>query len=55
MSNWWGKVVNNITFEELICFSKVYSVLLGMTSPLSVSKYEKDLAYEAIKATPHRK
>lgn len=49
MLNWWGKVVNNITFEELICFSKVYSVLLGMTSPLSVSKYEKDLAYEAIK------
>lgn len=33
----------------MICFSKAYCALLGLTSPLSVSKCEKDLAYEAIK------
>ena len=42
-------IMNNVTFEEMLCFAKVYSIFLGMASPSSASKREKDLAVEAMK------
>ena len=41
--------MNRVTFEEMLCFAKVYSIFLGMASPSSVSRHEKDLAIEAMK------
>ena len=41
--------MNYLTFEEMICFAKIYSVFAGMASPESISKLEKDLAFEAMK------
>ena len=41
--------MNTLTFGEMIGFAKVYSVCLGMLSPATVSKQEKELAVEAMK------
>ena len=35
--------------NELMCFAKVYSVVMGLASPMSVSKREIDVAIEALK------
>ena len=41
--------MNNITIEELVCFTKVLSVFMGVMSPAEVSRQEKELAIEAMK------
>ena len=41
--------MNNISFEEMICFSKVFSVFAGMASSASVTNQEREFAYEAMK------
>ena len=41
--------MNSVTFEEMLCFAKVYSIFLGMTSPSSLSRHEKGLAIDAMK------
>lgn len=41
--------MNPVSFAEMLGFAKVYSAVCGLSSPASVSKYEKDLAAEALK------
>ncbi len=41
--------MNPITLAEMLGFAKVYSAVFGLSSPMSVSRYDKDLAAEAMK------
>ena len=41
--------MSNIIIEELVCFTKVLSVFMGVLSPAEVSLQEKELAIEAMK------
>lgn len=38
-----------MTFEEMIAFTKVYNVVMGIAHPATVSKYEIDLVCETMK------
>lgn len=37
------------SFEGIICFAKFYCVVMGMSPPIFVSRYEIDVAIEAMK------
>ena len=41
--------MDNMTFDEMIGFAKVFSVYAGLASPLSVTNHERELAFEAMK------
>ncbi|MBR3095871.1 MAG: hypothetical protein IKH12_09805 [Clostridia bacterium] len=38
-----------MNFYEMMCFAKVYSVVMGLSSPMTVSKQEIDVVFELLK------
>ena len=47
--------MNEMTFEEIVSFAEVFSVFTGLASPMSVTKQEKALAFEAMKKLADRR
>ena len=39
--------MNEMTFEEIVSFAKVFSVFTGMVSPMSVTKQEKNARFRS--------